>query len=94
MIGYALECYLCDSDATWIYEPAATPMQKVECKDCGTYRISEMLIDQLSREEHWPYIKLGLRAAVRWANENLMPVDIREAADIGRLIAVYDQRNA
>lgn len=51
MIGYPLKCYLCGAAATWIHNPLLTAMQKVECKECGTYSISEVLISWMINKE-------------------------------------------
>jgi hypothetical protein len=92
MIGYPVECYLCDSEANWIHDPPLTTMQKVNCKECGTYSISEVLIAWMINAE-WQEIKPRLRNAVRWANIHFIHVDLREVEDVMRLIEAYDRQD-
>jgi hypothetical protein len=93
MMGYPLKCYLCDSWVTWAYDPQRMTMQRISCRECGRYRISEMLITKLIQKENWPKTKTRLRDAVRWANTHRQSVDVAEVADIVRLIEVYDRRD-
>jgi hypothetical protein len=75
--------------------PEATPKSgstgyRIDCRDCGTYRISNSLLDMISQAQFGPRERLLISKTARWHSLKGTPLLLRVTEDIVRANAAFE----
>jgi len=69
---------------------AATAHNRVDCKNCRSFQISDQVISEIWQDRHPPEERLRLSTALRFASEHGVPVNLRDIRDVMYCMGEFD----